>query len=213
MPWKTEKYVLCAFKVKNDKNIIINRDVVFSTGYLLDNNWQITRDITKAFVYESYKDEFDDYYAQPRVSVLYNGYFIQTIKFDKAQEWLNQHPLPRKRIDNTTRLTVYKKYHERCAYCGCELKYEEMQVDHFIPYMNEGGEEKIENYYPACKVCNHVKSNLTIEKFRENIRHCGFIHRNRKKPCMFDSDKIAIKYNLTNEDHEIIFYFEKKESE
>ena len=132
MPWKTEKYVLCAFKVKNDKDLNINRDVVFSTGYLLDNNWQITRDITKAFVYEAYKDEFNDYYAQPRVSILYNGYFIQTIKYDKAQEWLNQHPLPRKRIDKMIRQIVYKKYNERCAYCGCELKYEEMQVEKWV---------------------------------------------------------------------------------
>lgn len=35
-----------------------------------------------------------------------------------------------KKIPKKTRLAVYEKCNHRCAYCGCDLKYEDMQVDH-----------------------------------------------------------------------------------
>lgn len=34
-----------------------------------------------------------------------------------------------KKIPKKTRLAVYEKCNHRCAYCGCDLKYEDMQVD------------------------------------------------------------------------------------
>lgn len=61
-----------------------------------------------------------------------------------------------------------------------------------------------------CEYCNRIKSASTIDEFRNSIRHCGNVHRKRKKPAMYDSDQIAIKYGLTTEDHEITFYFEKE---
>ena len=32
-----------------------------------------------------------------------------------------------------TREIVWKKYGGRCAYCGREIAYKDMQVDHFLP--------------------------------------------------------------------------------
>lgn len=36
-------------------------------------------------------------------------------------------------ISKKTRLAVYEKYDGHCAYCGREIRYEDMQVDHFKP--------------------------------------------------------------------------------
>ena len=35
-----------------------------------------------------------------------------------------------KAIPKATREAVYRKYNGHCAYCGCELEYKDMQVDH-----------------------------------------------------------------------------------
>jgi 5-methylcytosine-specific restriction endonuclease McrA len=36
-------------------------------------------------------------------------------------------------MNMTTRRLVYDKYGGRCAYCGKELRFEDMQVDHIVP--------------------------------------------------------------------------------
>lgn len=36
------------------------------------------------------------------------------------------------------RIKVWEKYGHHCAYCGKEIKLEDMQVDHFVP-KNRGG--------------------------------------------------------------------------
>lgn len=38
--------------------------------------------------------------------------------------------MKRKPIPQEIRRQVYEKCNGHCAYCGCELKYEDMQVDH-----------------------------------------------------------------------------------
>lgn len=35
-----------------------------------------------------------------------------------------------KPIPTATRKKLYEKYNHRCAYCGCELEYKDMQIDH-----------------------------------------------------------------------------------
>lgn len=35
-----------------------------------------------------------------------------------------------KAISKKIREALYEKYNHRCAYCGCELEYEKMQIDH-----------------------------------------------------------------------------------
>lgn len=31
------------------------------------------------------------------------------------------------------RKQIYDKYQGHCAYCGCELEYKDMQIDHITP--------------------------------------------------------------------------------
>ena len=35
-----------------------------------------------------------------------------------------------KAIPKKTRIELYEKYNHKCAYCGCDLDYKDMQVDH-----------------------------------------------------------------------------------
>lgn len=221
------EHVLTALKYARFKEFNQSLQIDYSVGWLIDNEGNLTRDVSKAFVFECNsvidnqeyldKPEYNHCYemsnTRPQISFYKNGVYISAILLKDAQEWLNGHPLPRKGISKMTRLNVYAKYNGKCAYCGCELELNEMQVDHFIAHHGEGGEDTLDNYYPACSVCNRVKSNSTLEGFKSSIKHCGEIHRKRKQPIMADSDKIAIKYGLTQEDHDIEFFFEKYEQE
>lgn len=213
-------FVFTAQKIVCNKLTGCISDYIDNVGYLIDINGNITRDLTKAFVFklscvvviDDYGDKINEWELiherNHSIRFYKNGLFIEAIHLKNAQQWLNDHPIPRKSISKMTRGNVFAKYNGRCAYCGCELLINEMQVDHLVAYMSQGGEDTLDNYMPACDVCNRVKSNRTIEEFRKHIQHCGEIHRNRKKPIMADSDKIAIKYGIESENKEIKFFFE-----
>lgn len=124
----------------------------------------------------------------------------------------------RKPISKKVRQALYEKYNHRCAYCGCELEYKDMQVDHIISvYRNELHKElsekelyDINNLLPACRKCNFYKSDMTIEKFRNSLTKV--MMPNLQKTFQF---KLAINYGLICETHKPIkFYFERlRESE
>jgi 5-methylcytosine-specific restriction endonuclease McrA len=70
----------------------------------------------------------------------------------------------RQSLSEKTRKQVYKKNNGLCYYCGCNPN--KLFADHFIPsYLN--GKDTLDNLVPACQRCNRLKSNLTIEDFRE----------------------------------------------
>ena len=109
------------------------------------------------------------------------------------------------------RLKVYNKYSGHCAYCGREIEYKDMQVDHIIPkqrgwqYQPVKGEDVMENYNPSCRRCNFRKGILSIEQFREELkRQCkGIMERSFQV-------KQSIDYGLLEyHDKPIKFYFEK----
>lgn len=109
----------------------------------------------------------------------------------------------RKHISKSTRLKVYEKYNGHCAYCGCELALKEMQVDHIQSVYWYDGANDIENYNPACRMCNFYKSTMTIEDFRKQL---GKLLSRLEKVFIF---RLAKKYGLIKETQEPIkFYFE-----
>ena len=68
-----------------------------------------------------------------------------------------------------TRLEVYQKYNGHCAYCGKEIEYKNMQVDHIVPkrlHSNYHDIDNIKNLNPSCRRCNHYKRATTLERFR-----------------------------------------------
>lgn len=113
----------------------------------------------------------------------------------------------RKRITKTERELVYKKYNAHCAYCGKEIEYKDMQVDHLIPVngWNEQGTNDIENLMPSCRRCNHYKRANSLEGFRELIAD---IPKKLKRDNYIY--KVGLDYgNVVENKKPIEFYFEK----
>ena len=73
---------------------------------------------------------------------------------------------------------IYNKFGGKCAYCGTDIAYKDMQVDHQYPVvtvrtrLNLFGEdiEKEENKFPSCRKCNHYKRDMDLEGFRQLMR-------------------------------------------
>lgn len=119
-----------------------------------------------------------------------------------------------KKIPKKIRLLVYEKCNHRCAYCGCELEYKDMQVDHVKSVypntdlrQNMTDEEMYseKNFLPACRQCNFYKSSMRLEEFRHRLT-TTMIENLRKN----FNYRLALKYDLIEEHIEPVqFYFEK----
>ena len=104
------------------------------------------------------------------------------------------------------REAVYNKYSGHCAYCGREIAYKDMQVDHFIPKngWNERGTDDMVNLMPSCRMCNHYKRAHSLELFRQ------FIAEIPKKLHQNYIYKIGVVYgNVIEDEKPIKFYFEQ----
>ena len=115
-------------------------------------------------------------------------------------------------ITKKIRELVYEKYGGHCAYCGCELEYKDMQVDHiksvYVETMQnhwiDKQDDSIDNLMPSCRMCNYYKQADDIEGFRRALK--DVLMRNVRRP--FDY-RLALRYGLVKEDiHPIKFYFE-----
>lgn len=121
------------------------------------------------------------------------------------------------RIAKEIRIRVWEKFDKKCAYCGCDLEYNKMQVDHVKPlYRNdkvetlevwgiERGKDEESNYFPACARCNRWKSTFSVEMFREQIQKQTFrLFRDSSQY------RMALDYNLIIETNQsVVFWFEQ----
>lgn len=110
-------------------------------------------------------------------------------------------------IRKKTREAVYAKYDGHCAYCGREIAYKDMQVDHFIPYrawgIEDAGTDDISNLMPSCRMCNHYKRANSLETFRRYIEE---IPRKLHENYIY---KVGLVYgNVSEKEKKILFYFE-----
>lgn len=113
----------------------------------------------------------------------------------------------RKSIPKKVRQQIYNMYNGHCAYCGCELEYKDMQVDHVESKYWYNGSDDISNYKPACRMCNYYKSTYTLETFREQL---GLLTQRLEKEFIY---RLAKKYGVLEEtDSKIKFYYEKLEN-
>ena len=113
--------------------------------------------------------------------------------------------MKRNPISKQLRQSVYNKYNGHCAYCGCEITFKEMQVDHLNSFYNNGENQSLDNLMPACRACNFYKSTLTVDKFRQQL---GLLKQRLNNQFIY---KLARKYNLIEEiNKDIKFYFERK---
>lgn len=108
------------------------------------------------------------------------------------------------------RQEVFDKYEGHCAYCGCELKMDDMQVDHIdSQYLTRLKGEKvietIETLNPSCRQCNFYKGTLSIERFRNSL--ANILQKSVQKPFQF---KLALKYDMVSvKEWNKKFYYEK----
>lgn len=102
------------------------------------------------------------------------------------------------------RQQVYNKCNGHCAYCGKEIKYKDMQVDHIWPQHLGGADNRITNLNPSCRRCNHYKRGETLHAFRITM---STLHT---RVCSHYIGKVAIDYNIVSiTPFDGKFYFEK----
>ena len=117
--------------------------------------------------------------------------------------------MKRKPIPKIIRQQVYEKYNGHCAYCGCELDIKDMQVDHIESVLRAQSLHKvvdnsIDNFNPACRMCNFYKGTSTIDEFRRKI-----LHLERTALISFPV-RLAQKYGIVQvKEWDMKFYFEK----
>ena len=122
---------------------------------------------------------------------------------------------------------VWLKYDKHCAYCGEEIEFKAMQVDHIVPKRHyeamcnqpgwslKGHIEQIHGHYvemdseenlnPSCRKCNNYKSDFSLEGFRQELSLQ--LERLNKTSTTYGR---ALRYRLIKETPKpIIFYFEQ----
>lgn len=129
----------------------------------------------------------------------------------KKNEKLPYYPKKRRAkrvsINKAKREAVYKKYDGHCAYCGREIEYKDMQVDHFQPLrawsIDDAGTDDLSNLMPSCRMCNHYKRANSLETFRR------YIYEIPKKLRTNYIYKVGLIYgNVSDIEKPIKFYFE-----
>ncbi len=111
----------------------------------------------------------------------------------------------RKKLTKSERQQVYDMFGGHCAYCGCEITLQQMQVDH-IQAFELGGADDISNMFPACRSCNHRKNTESLEAFRKSME---------KAPAVLMRDSVtyrnAVRFGIIShvENPKVTFYFEK----
>lgn len=97
---------------------------------------------------------------------------------------------------------VWLKFNKHCAYCGKELEYKNMQIDHMYPKIYGGNDELI-NLMPSCRRCNHYKRDMTLEDFRHLMKT---LHERIAEKY---TSKVALDYGIiTIKPFSGMFYFE-----
>lgn len=111
----------------------------------------------------------------------------------------------RKKLKQSERVAIFEKTGGHCAYCGSALELSKMQIDHIIP-VSRGGEDDEKNMIAACRSCNHYKSTLLLEDFREEI---GKWHQRLMRDSV--TYKNAVRFGVVeHKPRKIVFYFENQ---
>ena len=124
------------------------------------------------------------------------------------RDWRERLMPDRKRLTKKERQAVFDRMKGHCAYCGCEITLSEMKVDHVMP-LRKGGPDTLENMLPACRSCNHYKSTLTVQQFRDTVERMPY--RLMKNNATFRN---AVRFGLASSNpHNVIFFFELMEGQ
>ncbi len=118
---------------------------------------------------------------------------------------------------------IWLKYDKHCAYCGHEIEFKAMQVDHimgkenfkfyisnnyqipeFLKHLTIDDLNHNDNLNPSCRKCNNYKSDFDLEGFRRELSLQ--LERLHKISTLYGR---ALRYGQIKETPSpIIFYFE-----
>jgi hypothetical protein len=84
-----------------------------------------------------------------------------------------------KPTEKVSRYMLYRRDGGRCAYCGKEISQKEATIDHIFP-KSKGGKTEWENVVLACKKCNRIKDNKTLEESGMTLRVKPYNPKRRK---------------------------------
>lgn len=111
----------------------------------------------------------------------------------------------RRRLAPKERQAVYNLTGGKCAYCGEQIAYADMQVDHVIP-LRKGGVDALDNMLPACRSCNHYKRGNTLEGWRRILEETP---ETLERDCY--TYRQAVRFGtVTPTPKKIAFYFEQE---
>ena len=101
---------------------------------------------------------------------------------------------------------VWAAYNDcNCAYCGCEITFETMEVDHIEPTERCGKNDSLDNLVPSCRSCNRSKDTYLLEEFRDRL--IEDVNRLRRDSAKF---RILERFGLIKAvDKKLVFYFEQ----
>jgi len=160
------------FKNYHRRYQAINRDKLkeYDKDYCKENKESIK--LRKAKYYKKKKEEYHKRYLerkeQKRIKEMMDNYYRNNLT--TVDIWGERKRENQKRYRKNRRIKIFNKFNGRCAYCGQKIKIENFEIDHKIPKI--AGEKEIHEYknlVPACKTCNSIKNNLTIEEFRSDF--------------------------------------------
>ncbi len=60
--------------------------------------------------------------------------------------------------------TLFVKFGRVCWYCGSDLSFQQIHIDHIVPQKN-GGDDDISNLALTCKCCNVAKNFQLLDVF------------------------------------------------
>lgn len=74
--------------------------------------------------------------------------------------------------DRLKRALLFYRDGGRCGYCGREMRFNEMTIDHIYP-LSRGGTNTPENLAACCASCNNRKGNALPEEIGMFVRESG----------------------------------------
>lgn len=111
----------------------------------------------------------------------------------------------RRKLTQSERHVIYDKMGGHCAYCGKQLAFEDMQVDHVLALRSDG-EDDLANMLPACRSCNHYKRGNSLEGWRKILESTP---DTLARDCY--TYRQAVRFGtVTPTPKKIVFYFERQ---
>jgi 5-methylcytosine-specific restriction endonuclease McrA len=69
------------------------------------------------------------------------------------------------RLTKSERLLILAKTDNKCHICGQDIPLTEFQADHVVSHIR-GGTNKVDNYLPACFICNNYRWHYLPEELQ-----------------------------------------------